>query len=79
MQPGYAQLLGAASAKSVLQTEEGIMKIRGQWREWRLNEGAVSAPVVPTLHPAFLLRQPQAKRLVWGDLLALSARLDGAG
>ncbi|KAK0334382.1 hypothetical protein LTR94_016881 [Friedmanniomyces endolithicus] len=77
--PRAVLLLGAASAKSVLQTEEGIMKIRGQWREWRLNEGAVSAPVVPTLHPAFLLRQPQAKRLVWGDLLALSARLDGAG
>ncbi|MED5538299.1 uracil-DNA glycosylase family protein [Brevundimonas sp. Bb-A] len=79
LQPRAVLLLGAASAKSVLQTEEGIMKIRGQWREWRLNEGAVSAPVVPTLHPAFLLRQPQAKRLVWGDLLALSARLDGAG
>ena len=79
LQPRAVLLLGAASAKSVLQTEEGIMKIRGQWREWRLNEGAVSAPVVPTLHPAFLLRQPQAKRLVWGDLLALSARMDGAG
>ena len=79
LQPKAVLLLGAASAKSVLQTDEGIMKIRGQWREWRLNEGAVSAPVVPTLHPAFLLRQPQAKRLVWGDLLALSARLDGAG
>jgi len=79
LQPKAVLLLGAASAKSVLQTDEGIMKIRGQWREWRLNEGAVSAPVVPTLHPAFLLRQPQAKRLVWGDLLALSARLGGAG
>ena len=44
--------------------------------EWRLLEGAVSAPVMPTLHPAFLLRQPQAKRQVWADLLALTARLD---
>ena len=72
-------LLGAASAKSVLQTDEGVMKLRGQWKEWRLAEGAVSAPVMPTLHPAFLLRQPQAKRQVWADLLALSARLDGSG
>ncbi|MFN4068069.1 MAG: uracil-DNA glycosylase family protein, partial [Brevundimonas aurantiaca] len=44
LQPKAVLLLGAASAKSVLQTDEGIMKIRGQWREWRLNEGAVSAP-----------------------------------
>ena len=79
LQPRAVLLLGAASARSVLQTEDGIMKTRGQWKEWRLAEGAVSAPVMPTLHPAFLLRQPQAKRQVWADLLALSARLDGAG
>ena len=79
LQPKAVLLLGAASAKSVLQTEDGIMKMRGQWREWRLAEGGLSAPVLPTLHPAFLLRQPQAKRQVWADLLALSARLDGAG
>lgn len=79
LQPKAVLLLGAASAKSVLQTEDGIMKMRGQWREWRLAEGGLSAPVLPTLHPAFLLRQPQAKRQVWADLLALSARLDGQG
>jgi uracil-DNA glycosylase family 4 len=79
LQPKAVLLLGAASAKSVLQTEDGIMKMRGQWRDWRLAEGGVSAPALPTLHPAFLLRQPQAKRQVWADLLALSARLDGAG
>ncbi|WAC59167.1 uracil-DNA glycosylase [Brevundimonas sp. SL130] len=79
LQPKAVLLLGAASAKSVLQTEDGIMKMRGQWREWRLAEGGLSAPALPTLHPAFLLRQPQAKRQVWADLLTLSARLDGAG
>jgi DNA polymerase len=79
LQPKAVLLLGAASAKSVLQTEEGIMKTRGQWKEWRLAEGAVSAPVMPTLHPAFLLRQPQAKRQVWADLLALAAKVDGSG
>jgi DNA polymerase len=79
LQPKAVLLLGAASAKSVLQTEEGIMKTRGQWKEWRLAEGAESAPVMPTLHPAFLLRQPQAKRQVWADLLALAAKVDGSG
>jgi uracil-DNA glycosylase len=79
LQPKAVLLLGAASTKSVLQTEDGIMKTRGQWKEWRLAEGAICAPVMPTLHPAFLLRQPQAKRQVWADLLALAAKVDGSG
>jgi DNA polymerase len=53
------------------------MRTRGQWREWRLAEGGIAAPVMATLHPAFLLRQPQAKGLVWKDILDLSARLRG--
>ena len=77
IRPRAVLLLGASSAKSVLQTDEGIMKMRGQWREWRLAEGDVTAPALPTLHPAFLLRQPQAKRQVWADLLSLAARVDG--
>ena len=76
MKPRAVLLLGAASAKSVLQTDEGIMRMRGQWREWRLAEGDVSAPALPTLHPAFLLRQPQAKKQAWADMLSLAARLD---
>lgn len=76
MRPKAVLLLGAAVARSVLHTEEGILRIRGQWREWRLAEGDISAPVLATLHPAFLLRQPQAKRQAWADMLALAARLD---
>lgn len=76
LRPKAVLLLGAAAARSVLRTDEGILRIRGQWREWRLAEGDVSAPVLATLHPAFLLRQPQAKRQAWADLLALAARLE---
>jgi uracil-DNA glycosylase family 4 len=76
LKPKAVLLLGAAAAKSVLATDEGIMRMRGQWREWRLSEGAVSAPALPTLHPAFLLRQPIAKREVWADLLSLAARIE---
>ena len=78
MQPKAVLLVGAAAAKSVLNTDEGLMKISGQWREWRLAEGGVSAPAIVTLHPAFLLRQPQAKRVAWADMLSLAARLDTA-
>ncbi|MFC5388629.1 uracil-DNA glycosylase [Brevundimonas bullata] len=78
MQPRAVLLVGAAAAKSVLNTEEGLMKIRGQWREWRLDDGTAAAPAIVTLHPAFLLRQPQAKRVAWADILSLAARLDTA-
>lgn len=76
LKPKLVLLLGAASAKAVLATDEGILRMRGQWREWRLHEGDVSAPALPTLHPAFLLRQPQAKKQAWADILALAARLE---
>ena len=76
MKPRAVLLLGAAAAKGVLKTVEGIMRLRGQWRDWRLAEGDVSAPVMATLHPAFLLRQPQAKKQAWADILALAARLE---
>lgn len=78
LKPKAVLLVGAAAAKSVLQTDEGIMRTRGQWREWRLAEGAISAPVMPTLHPAFLLRQPQAKKAAWADILSLAVRLEDA-
>lgn len=75
LKPKAVLLVGAAAAKAVLKTDDGIMRMRGQWREWRLPEGGIAAPAIATLHPAFLLRQPQAKGLVWKDILDLSVRL----
>jgi len=76
LRPKAVLLVGAAASKAVLGVDEGILKLRGQWREWRLAEGGVSAPAMPTLHPAFLLRQPIAKRQAWADMLSLAARLN---
>ena len=76
LKPKAVLLLGGAASKSVLGVDEGIMKLRGQWKEWRLAEGGVAAPALPPLHPAFLLRTPMAKKAVWFDLLSLGARLD---
>lgn len=75
VRPKLVLTVGAAAARAVLHTEEGITRLRGNWGEWHLPEGGVSAPLMPTLHPAFLLRQPQAKALVWADLLTVAARL----
>ncbi|MFN4287337.1 MAG: uracil-DNA glycosylase family protein [Brevundimonas sp.] len=78
LKPQAVLLLGAAAARVVLASPAAITRVRGQWHDWRLGEGGVSVPAMPTFHPAFLLRQPQAKREVWADVLAVRARLDDA-
>jgi DNA polymerase len=76
VRPRVLLLVGAASAKSVLKRNEGILALRGNWSEWRAEEGELVLPALPTLHPAFLLRQPPAKKKAWADLLSLSERVD---
>jgi len=67
--PDVVLLLGGAAAKAVLDTQEGIMRIRGKWREAAFGDYRVRA--LATLHPAYLLRTPAAKRQAWRDLLML--------
>jgi DNA polymerase len=74
--PQLLLLAGGASAKSVLKRTEGILSLRGRWFEWRAEHTELVLPALPTLHPAFLLRQPQAKKKAWDDWLHLRARLD---
>jgi uracil-DNA glycosylase family 4 len=74
--PRLLLLVGGASAKAMLKKDEGILSLRGRWHEWRSADGAQELPALPTLHPAFLLRQPAAKKRAWADLLTLTERLD---
>ncbi|MFC3069676.1 uracil-DNA glycosylase [Phenylobacterium soli] len=76
VKPKALLLVGGASAKSMLKREEGILSLRGRWFEWRSADGGLELPAMPTLHPAFLLRQPAAKKRAWADLLTLTERLD---
>ena len=76
VKPQMLLLVGGASAKSMLKKDEGILALRGRWFEWRSNDGTVELPAMPTLHPAFLLRQPAAKKRAWSDLLTVAERLD---
>lgn len=55
--------LGATALQGLTGSADGITRARGKWK---LYKGAV--PVMPTFHPAYLLRQPEAKREVWSDL-----------
>ena len=74
--PKMLLVLGAPAAKAMLKRDEGILSLRGRWFEWRSESGKLELPVMPTLHPAFLLRQPGAKKKAWADLLTLTERLD---
>jgi len=76
VRPKMLLLVGGASAKSMLKKDEGILSLRGRWFEWKSSDGTVELPAMPTLHPAFLLRQPGAKKRAWSDLLTLTERLD---
>ncbi|PWR24023.1 uracil-DNA glycosylase [Zavarzinia compransoris] len=69
--PKVLILLGGTPAATLLGTSEGITRLRGRWHE------VEGIPALPTLHPAYLLRQPQAKREAWRDFLAVKRRLDG--
>jgi DNA polymerase len=76
VRPRILLLAGGAAAKHVLNTAEGILSLRGRWFEWKSGDGTLELPALPTLHPAFLLRQPAAKKKAWEDLLMLTERLD---
>lgn len=60
--PRVIVALGSPAAQALLETTAGITKIRGSFREFR------GIPVMPTFHPAYLLRNPAAKREVWEDM-----------
>ncbi len=71
VRPAVVVLLGAVAVRALVGGKEGITRLRGKWREIEVPglEGGLRA--LPTYHPAFLLRQPEAKRLAWADLLEL--------
>lgn len=66
--PDLLIVLGNTSAQAVL-GKTGITRLRGQWHE------GFGLPVRPMLHPAYLLRNPAAKREAWADLLDIQAKL----
>lgn len=67
--PDLIVLMGNAACSAALGSR-GILRLRGHWTE------AFGRPALPMTHPAYLLRQPHAKREAWADLLSLRARLN---
>ena len=69
--PAVIVVMGNSPCQALL-GQNGILRLRGTWTQ------ALGRPVLPMVHPAYLLRVPAAKREAWADLLALQDRLRGA-
>jgi len=78
-QPKLLLLLGKAAAHTMLKREDGVMKLRGRRLLNSREDLAQPVNAMVMLHPAYLLRQPQQKRLAWADLLAAEAWLKELG
>jgi len=65
IQPEYICCLGAVAAQNLLDTKTSISRMRGEFRDWK------GYKVMATYHPAYLLRNPAAKKVVWEDMQLL--------
>lgn len=72
--PDILVCLGGPATQNLTGTRDGILKSRGRWFPYKTGRREIRA--LATLHPAYLLRQPLQKRLVWRDFRALKAALD---
>jgi DNA polymerase len=78
IQPRVIVTLGATPLRELLGVSTGITRIRGQWQRLDMLGGI---PVMPTFHPAYVLRQytQEVRRAVWADLQAAKKYLDDPG
>lgn len=79
IRPKAIVTLGGSATKMLLGTDTGITRMRGQWQRWTPPEGSECAPipVMPTYHPAFVLRTytKEVRAQVWSDLRQVMAEL----
>lgn len=78
-QPKILLLVGGSSAKSLLNTALGITRLRGKWHDYQASESQDNEPIIPALpllHPAYILRKPEAKADMWADLCTLKSFME---
>jgi DNA polymerase len=79
IRPKAIVTLGGSATKMLLGTDTGITRMRGQWQRWTPHEGAACGPipVMPTYHPAFVLRTytKEVRAQVWSDLRQVMTEL----
>jgi uracil-DNA glycosylase len=74
--PDVLVCVGGQAAQALLNTTEGIVRLRGRWLDFQNGQRQIKA--LATLHPAYLLRQPSQKRVAWQDFKAIRAALGNA-
>jgi uracil-DNA glycosylase family 4 len=72
-EPRIVMTAGNIPTQALLGTTQGITRVRGNWH--KLSIGGREVDLMPSLHPSYLLRSPEAKRLAWRDMLGVKARL----
>ncbi|MDY6914650.1 MAG: uracil-DNA glycosylase [Planctomycetota bacterium] len=78
IRPDVIVTMGNPATQSLLDTKTGITRMRGNWQSLPLlGDGLAGIAVMPTFHPAFVLRQytPDNRQKVWSDLQAVMAKL----
>ncbi len=70
--------LGGLSTKLLTGLKDGVLKLRGHWKTHTTAQGTI-IPIMPTLHPAYLLRNPAHKKLAWRDFLEIKDKLRELG
>ena len=75
VEPAIVVAVGGTAAKALLDTREGIMRLRGRWFSYTVPGSGAGIPFRAILHPAYLLRQPGQKKGAWTDLIAIKQRL----
>lgn len=79
VRPKLLILAGKAAAHTMLRREDGVLKLRGRKLQYAREDLPAPVNVMVMLHPAYLLRQPQQKRLAWADLLTAETWLEELG
>jgi DNA polymerase len=71
--PDVIVALGKFAVQALLQSKMPITKLRGQWHTYQ------GIKLMPTFHPAYLLRNPGDKKLVWEDIKKVNQALGSQG
>ena len=77
VKPEILLLLGSTALNAILGNEAVISKARGQWYEKKIEKLNIS--VIASFHPAFLMRQPEQKKLAWVDLKMIREKIKNLG
>ncbi len=76
--PDFLILVGGTATKTLLGGRDGIMRLRGAWKDYT-SEAGKKMKVIAVFHPAYLLRSPGQKREFWIDLIKIKHTLREAG